>query len=208
MITRVMLFVISIVILVLIFPGEGKFKYEFSKGKPWMHEDLVAPFDFAILKSAQELEREKYDVLNSLKPYFRFDDNLYQKQKEILLEDFNDKWDRKYSDKASNKVKKEKHLQLCINIYDSIMHHGIIEVLPETQGLEKNFTVLVIRNNIAEERLYGSLLTISSAVLKIHKWVSDQKNIDENFVISVLENALIQNIRFDTETTEKEKKMH
>lgn len=200
-----MLFVISIVILVLIFPGEGKFKYEFSKGKPWMHEDLVAPFDFAILKSDQELAQEKDAVLSSLKPYYRFDGDLYRKQKEVLVEDFNGKWDRKYSKKSSNSRKKNLHFQLCQDIFDSVMNIGIIEVLPETQDLTKDYSVLLIRDNVVEERQYGSLLTISSAVTKINKWVSDQNNIDEDFEISVLENALIQNIRFDAETTEKEK---
>ncbi len=46
---KVFLFLVGIVLLVLIFPKEGKFKYEFSRGKPWMHAELFAPFDFAIL---------------------------------------------------------------------------------------------------------------------------------------------------------------
>ncbi len=205
MITRVMLFVISIVILVLIFPGEGKFKYEFSKGKPWMHEDLVAPFDFAILKSDQELAQEKDAVLSSLKPYYRFDDELYQKQKEALKEDFNDKWDRKYSSKTSNIANKELQLNLCLDIFDSVMNMGVIEIMPETQDLPSDYSILIIRDNVAEERPYGDLLTISSAVSKINQWVSGKKNIDKNFVISVIENALVQNLQFDAETTLKEK---
>ena len=51
-------------------------QYEFRKGKPWMHEDLIAPFNFAILKSQEELEREKQEVLSGLKPYFRIDDSI------------------------------------------------------------------------------------------------------------------------------------
>ena len=41
-------------LIVFIFPKDGKFKYEFQKGKPWQHVDLIAPFDFPIYKSAEE----------------------------------------------------------------------------------------------------------------------------------------------------------
>ena len=51
------LFLITIVAIVYIFPKQGKFKYEFQnlKGKPWYHEDLIAPFDFAIKKHLKSL---------------------------------------------------------------------------------------------------------------------------------------------------------
>ncbi len=42
------LFLISFLIVAFLFPGEGNFRYEFQKGQPWLHENLVAPFDFAI----------------------------------------------------------------------------------------------------------------------------------------------------------------
>lgn len=205
MITRIMLFVISIVILVFIFPGEGKFKYEFSKGKPWAHGDLIAPFDFAILKSDEELKQETEDLLNSLKTYYKYDQELYQKQQEALLLDFNEKWARKYSDKASNAERKQKHLLLSQSIFDTVMNRGIIEVLPEAKNLSDDFTVLVIRDNVVEEMKMKDMLTINSAVQLIRQMLSQQKKVDENFVISVLENSLVQNVRFDAETSEKEK---
>ena len=51
------LFVLAIGFIVYIFPKQGKFKYEFQnlKGKPWHHEDLIAPFDFSIKKTKEEL---------------------------------------------------------------------------------------------------------------------------------------------------------
>ena len=62
-----------LVILVSLFPREGKFKYEFQKGSPWLHEDLIAPFDFAVLKPSGELTEERNQALRDLNPYFRFD---------------------------------------------------------------------------------------------------------------------------------------
>ena len=51
---RIMLFVVSIILIVLIFPREGKFTYDYKIGKPWLYDDLIAPFDFAIKLFAEQ----------------------------------------------------------------------------------------------------------------------------------------------------------
>lgn len=66
-------FVVAAVLLYLILPGEHRFKYEYQKGFPWNHENLLAPFDFAILKTSAEIEKEKNEQLKNLVPYFTFD---------------------------------------------------------------------------------------------------------------------------------------
>ena len=41
---RIFLFLLTLAIIVYVFPRQAKFKYEFTKGKPWMHETIIAPF--------------------------------------------------------------------------------------------------------------------------------------------------------------------
>ncbi|MBC8486064.1 MAG: HDIG domain-containing protein [Bacteroidetes bacterium] len=199
------LFILSVVLLVLIFPKEGKFKYEFRKGKPWMHEDLIAPFDFAILKPEQELEEEKQFALKDLKLYFKKDEELYQKQKEKLINDFETKWQIKYSDKRRLEQRKEKNRNVCLAIFDTIMQHGIIELTPEIEDKPEDYTIVVITNNVAEEKQLGDLFTIHTADKFIHSEPDKFEPVDKNLVVGLLENSLIQNIKFDTKTTEREK---
>ena len=56
-----------------LFPKGGQFKYEFQKGKPWQYSTLYAPFNFSILKSSEELEKEKLEILNFQRKYYRAD---------------------------------------------------------------------------------------------------------------------------------------
>jgi len=42
------IFTIGGVIIIFLFPWQGKFRYEYQKGKPWQHEEYFAPFDFPI----------------------------------------------------------------------------------------------------------------------------------------------------------------
>ena len=65
---RAFLFILTIAIIVYVFPREGKFRYEFQKGRPWLHENLFAPFDFAIYKSDKQLQDEKDSILKTYHP--------------------------------------------------------------------------------------------------------------------------------------------
>ena len=48
--------------LVYLFPRSGGFKYSFQTGKPWPYETLLAPFDFPISKSEEELSNERQEI--------------------------------------------------------------------------------------------------------------------------------------------------
>jgi len=75
-IRNLILFASSIILVVLIFPREGKFMYEYQKGKPWLHESLIAPYDFAVRKSETELKAERDSILNLFAPIFTYDSAL------------------------------------------------------------------------------------------------------------------------------------
>jgi hypothetical protein len=67
--------------IVYFFPTGGQFKYEIIKSKPWQYENLYAPFDFAILKSSEELSTEKSKILETHIPYFNYDVNAVKEVK-------------------------------------------------------------------------------------------------------------------------------
>ena len=67
---------IVLVVTVLLFPEEGKFKYNYQKGRPWVYETLLSPIDFPILKTDQELLREKEEKASEVIPYFDYDNTV------------------------------------------------------------------------------------------------------------------------------------
>lgn len=64
-----------------LFPKGGQFKYEFQKGKPWQYPTLYAPFDFSILKSNEDLEKEKQEIINFQKKYYRATPEVFDQVK-------------------------------------------------------------------------------------------------------------------------------
>ncbi len=67
------LFLASIIIVVAISPREGKFRYEFQKGKPWLSSSLIAPWDFAVEKPDEVINAERDSILKNFAPYFKLD---------------------------------------------------------------------------------------------------------------------------------------
>lgn len=204
-ISKILLFSLSIVLLVIIFPKEGKFKYEFSKGKPWMHEDLIAPFDFAILKSSQELQQEQENALKNLKYCFTRNPELYKAKRSDLITEFDKFWQSKYGPNQRLQKKKEILLNNCLAIFDSIMNRGIIERIPEIEDQPQDLKIIVITNNTAEEKTLEDLFTIHSADDYIRQNLENVNPADKSLLITMIENELVQNVRYAEDRTEKEK---
>ena len=70
---RIAVFVACSVIMVLSFPGIGRFNYEYEIGRPWRYEDIIAPFDFPILKPEADLVAERDSAMKVALPYYVID---------------------------------------------------------------------------------------------------------------------------------------
>ena len=84
------IFVASLSVIVYCCPRESKFRYDLSdiKDRPWSYDNLVAPFDYAIQKSTEELQDEKKDIQSNSIPYFRFDTTISNQNEQILSTQF------------------------------------------------------------------------------------------------------------------------
>ena len=66
-------FILLAVLMLLLYPGEGKFQYEYQKGRPWVYETLISPIDFPILKTEAEMLREKEERASENVDYYSYD---------------------------------------------------------------------------------------------------------------------------------------
>jgi len=60
-----------IVLTLIAFPRERVYQFTVRVGEVWQHNDLVAPFDFALYKDPEQLEQERRQVILQTPPYFR-----------------------------------------------------------------------------------------------------------------------------------------
>src|SRR6056297_133027 len=164
-----LLFLVALVIIVNLLPREGKFKYEFQKGKPWMHETLIAPYDFPVYKSQQQIREERDSVLENFKPYFRQDTAVVKRQIRKFTGDYNKQLRQVFNDKYSDQQLKEvfsdtRFEDVTRNFYKRTMRHfrniyrtGIIEAAEINGTLDQDSRIVILQNNVAEEYEYGEV---------------------------------------------------
>ena len=197
----ILVFLVSAFLLFLILPGEPKFKYEYQKGFPWQHENLVAPFDFAIEKSPKELEKEKEQQQQAVVPYFIYDTTIVNKEISKLKADLNISADSTGDEKkAAFNTLKEKLTGLYKN---GILQRSAdtYEVLNNKTELRKRTGTMVTKialvNIYSEKSAYNEL---NNAIQQIEKNSPDLKN----WLSSISpENYITSNLVYDEATTQK-----
>lgn len=80
---RLFLFGMAAVVIVYLLPKAPHFPYDLSelKGKVWQHENFVAPFDFAVEKSKEELEAEKALTIQNQEPCYLLNEQTAEQTK-------------------------------------------------------------------------------------------------------------------------------
>ena len=195
------LFALTAVALYLILPGEPKFKYEYQRGFPWQHENLVAPFDFAILKTANELNDEKAEQINSLVPYFFNDTTKKNKSIARLRTDLE-------LDIDTTNANKKKIFDILSTKLDELYDNGIllfsVDIYNELKGkdeINKRTGNIVQKEDI--DQLYSEKSAYNALQKTRHTLVSEGYNFPGLANLN-LERYITANLSYDDETSQKE----
>ncbi|MGC6469777.1 MAG: HD family phosphohydrolase [Flavobacteriales bacterium] len=214
-IQKIALFLLATILIVWMFPNKASFKFEFQKGKPWMHDNLIAPYDFPIIKSNEQLVLEQNEIKNSLKPTFIVDESVFEIKAEEFISEFEKKWavdrdvkkDARFTffnlnKKKSRKTKKEKLAFYGLNFLEDLYTKGIIQLSDNIEFQNADFELIIISGNIGEVVSLGDLFTVESASKKISN-LSNLSPEEQTFLAPLLLQSLKQNVFFDEEATNK-----
>jgi hypothetical protein len=211
-----LLFASTFLVVILTIPREGRFKYEFQKGKPWMHEDLFAPFDFPVYKTDQEIFAEKNRLLKEFKSYYRYDSTIQKKNVLAFVNGFDSIFEN-YSTKKVSLIGKRKRFnkqkallkELIENELNEIYSKGIIDQTDGdiSKGLEKKGLAIVI-NNIAYEKWFDDVYTLPKAYRKLNDKLLEQVSSEDQQLQDILlaldlKKYLEPNLFYDEITTKK-----
>ncbi|MEC8090516.1 MAG: HDIG domain-containing metalloprotein [Bacteroidota bacterium] len=142
---KVILFLITVFSLVYLFPRSGGFKYNYQTGKPWPYETLLAPFDFPIAKSEEELIAERLAVAQESPLIFTRDTLAEQRSLERTR-----KWIRQQVTPFSSSRLLKDWDRYLTNLYSP----GLIDASFAIQSAKP---ILVVRDNSAQKLLFSDL---------------------------------------------------
>lgn len=199
LIYKILLFVLITATVVYLFPKGGQFKYNIQKGKPWPYENLYAPFDFAILKSEEDLAKEKEEIEANKKLFFTV--------REGVLERVEEKYDVQVllvlEDSAAARINKKSIASFGKRFLNTVYKTGFLNK-SDNDKVVKNTVITLRRGNEAEDIASDKLFTTEMLVPELQSYFDNTryKPLEQRFTTLFFE-ILEPNIFYDEELTQR-----
>lgn len=152
--------VIAVVaVIYYMFPQRGKFPFEYQKGTFWSHETLIAPFDFPVNKTNQQIEQERDSLVLAINPYFVLNEEVGVGR----MQEFRAEWPLIWKNlKDSSRLTEDwaqTYLTLALDVLDSLYRTGILD--PNGEELVPDWServIQVIVGQVSSERNPGEIV--------------------------------------------------
>ena len=186
-IARAGLFIFLAILIVILYPTEDTFKYQFEVGKPWSYELITSSFDFPIYKSDQQIAKEKEEILKEYTPYYKLDTAVATKQFNKLITELQKKGES--SNRIPTYIKKK---------FRSIYSTGVISVseFNKLQAENKGKISCILPTRVTNIKLLTDVYTQKTAYEEIIKDAPiSLKSYDLNLYLA-------ENLMYDSITSE------
>jgi len=198
LIYKLFLYIGTVILVVYLFPKGGQFKYEFQKGKPWQYENYYAPFDFAVQKSSEEIEKEKEQIKAASKQFFQYNEDIVLNVKSIISE----KLLQTLSKSQLRNSEKKNIIRASEDLINKIYEYGYIGASDEQ--IVKNIYITIRKGNILQDIELHKLFKSSEIVSFINSNIKSQAySEDEKTILIAIFNELKPNVSFDKNLTTK-----
>jgi putative nucleotidyltransferase with HDIG domain len=194
---KYLLMAVSICVIVFTLPKQAKFRYEYDRGRIWTQKDLASPYNFAILKTPQEIENDQQAALRSVTPIYQFDANVSQQQQDGFKSDFEIKW----HNAGINERLKRDYLSTGENLLSEIYSRGVLSLNPKYQQSQPDYPITILDKNVATDKNTADLLTKERAITLCDQALSKRTYIDKAFLMDVLQNRIVNNLKYDDKLT-------
>ncbi|MDB5116016.1 MAG: transrane family protein [Mucilaginibacter sp.] len=196
---KFLMMVASICLIVYSLPKQAKFSYEIEKGRIWNQKDLVSPYNFAILKTQQEIQNDKKNALASITPIYQLNVAIGQQQTDGFKNDLEIKWHNAGIDDRQ----KEKYILAGNNLLKEIYDRGILTLNPKYQQNQQGYPITVLEKNVASDKNTAELYTKERALAYCSDVLSRRGDVDKVFLLDLLQNRIQSNVIYDDKLTSR-----
>lgn len=197
---KVILFLITTISIVYLFPKGGHFKYDFSNGQLWKYDNLYATFDFAIQKTEEEITFEKQEINKNAKLYFQYDTEVVQQVKET----FRSRINKIISNDSLTNDDINKFKNIGDNVIKNVYKFGYLEGVSENRISDSDEIIALKKNNEVQDVLFKSLLTSKGVLTVIKNNLGDTTySYGQKILLDILAGIIRPNVSFDKIFTDK-----
>ena len=200
------LLVIGVVFLIsFLFPNTAKFKYDFSNGQNWRYEDLVAPFDFAIQKSEEQLKSDYKIIEADFSPYYELSSEVADQQISAFEKAFNEQL-RLVEDSeqyADVRQQPNKYLNFGRDYLRGLYQQPIIRLDSAHSTKMKTDVIFIFEGNNRYSQTLGNIISEETAESNLTDELPGSDLSEPDFLLPLLQEQITPNLIFDEETTQK-----
>ena len=155
---RTALILATTAIIVWLMPRNTQASFKIERGKPWVYNELNAPFDFPIYKSDEAVKAERDSLMKHYEPYYVYKEEIVGKQIRQFYKDYN----------KGIPGLPDDYLSIIANRLRDLYSQGILN--------SSEFTVLHQDTSKSIRIIYGKNAT-SVPITKLHSVVSAYEHI-------------------------------
>lgn len=200
LIFKMIVYILSVIAIVYLFPRNGQFKYQFQKGKVWNYDDFYAPFDFSLEKSSEELEIETKEILKNKDFFFKSQDSVIENVTRKLHKEAQKNLPQDLQNSESFEIGLQKLHQLVSTLYDK----GYIAYSDKYRDQNlNNFQIKIIKGNETSEYYFHDFFNDQSKLNTIENVFIDYPNPQDKLKwIALADKMIVPNIFFDANLTD------
>jgi putative nucleotidyltransferase with HDIG domain len=202
---RILLVVGVVVVISLLYPSDLKFKYEFERGQTWRYEDLYAPFEFPILKTQEELARERADALETLTPVYRIDPEVARRRKDRYLAAFDrelENLERSDNPPFTDVTRRPERYRIYgLEFLDRRYDRGIISPRDEDQADPANQVITIVNGSEIREQTLANIFTQAEARELLADSLPYTQLREPEFIYPLLEEQIVPNLFYSDSLT-------
>lgn len=181
LIYKILAIVATALLILLLFPENQSTTYDFSENGFWQNDDLYAPFDFPIVKTDEEIMREKKTLQNSMLLFFNIDplarQNTIKGIRGLEIED--------------------RYKKSAISLMTEFYGKGIYE-MPADYPTYESRTFILIDGNVGEERRFSEYYSLGDCDSALSEIVPDSQ------IKSLILGKIVPSLDFDELRTDTE----
>jgi len=192
----------SIVLITAFLPKQPRFQYEFEKGKVWMHEDLVSPYSYSILKTQAELERDRENVLKSIYPIYNQNPQIAEQQITQFETALPEHWETSGLDTLNEDI--AVYERTGKQVLTEIYRRGVIALNNKFQSDRTHYNFTLLTDNVASQRNTAEVFTLETAMDYARRIVSNRPAIKRpDWLVELLNNYVSVNYLFNESLTSR-----
>lgn len=188
-------------IILLLYPTNVSFNYEYYPGSPWQNEDLLAPFDFAIVKTDAEIANEKEQISQSITPVYTRDYSY----ENTSVEEFDVQWIEQLASLMINEEDADYIEELRYTSFlklKEVYEKGVISIDDEEGKPSIEGYIFLELEDGGNEREISSFYSLFNALESFNSIVVDSAKVNVVQFQNLIEQALVYNIYFNRTKTE------